>query len=174
MGAAVAHVKNVFMQKTNPLSSQLTADCNQRNTITPFIKKSVVVFFIIRDVLNIFKALKTPFTLHKSGFVNICNHPHLNANIIKAWSSRQMLFFQEHKPNSPWLIKAAGPSQSWAQRFRVEYITLKSLTPALSTALSAGLSSAMHPSSTSTLSPANLRSSNPHAAYQQPKMQQRG
>lgn len=58
--------------------------------------------------------------------------------------------------NSPWLMKAAGPSQSWAQRLRVEYITLKSLTPVLSTALSAGLSSAMQPSRTSTRSPANL------------------
>lgn len=59
--------------------------------------------------------------------------------------------------NSPWLMKAAGPSQSWAQRLRVEYITLKSLTPVLSTALSAGLSSAMQPSRTSTRSPANLQ-----------------
>lgn len=54
-------------------------------------------------------------------------------------------------------MKAAGPSQSWAQRLRVEYITLKSLTPVLSTALSAGLSSAMQPSRTSTRSPANLQ-----------------
>lgn len=57
-------------------------------------------------------------------------------------------------------MKAAGPSQSWAQRLRVEYITLKSLTPALSTALSAGLSSAMQPSRTSTRSPTNLPRNN--------------
>lgn len=61
------------------------------------------------------------------------------------------------RTNSPWLMKAAGPSQSWAQRLRVEYITLKSLTPALSTALSEGLSSAMQPSRTSTRSPTNLQ-----------------
>lgn len=51
----------------------------------------------------------------------------------------------------------------------MEYITLKSLTPALSTALSAGLSSAMHPSRTSTRSPANLHSSKSHVAYDQPR-----
>lgn len=57
---------------------------------------------------------------------------------------------------SPWLMKAAGPSHSCAQRFLVEYMTLKSLTPARSTALSAGLSSAMQPSRTSTRWPTNL------------------
>lgn len=71
--------------------------------------------------------------------------------------------------NSPWLMKAAGPSQSWAQRLRVEYITLKSLTPALSTALSAGLSSAMQPSRTSTRSPANLGSNNSSVIHLQQK-----
>lgn len=29
----------------------------------------------------------------------------------------------------PWLMKAAGPSQSWAQFLRVEYMTLKSFSP---------------------------------------------
>lgn len=71
--------------------------------------------------------------------------------------------------NSPWLMKAAGPSQSWAQRLRVEYITLKSLTPALSTALSVGLSSAMQPSRTSTRSPANLQCNSSSVTYPQLK-----
>lgn len=62
-------------------------------------------------------------------------------------------------------MKAAGPSQSCAQRLRVEYITLKSLTPALSTALSAGLSSAMQPSRTSTRSPTNLQRNNSGVTY---------
>lgn len=55
-------------------------------------------------------------------------------------------------PPAPWLMKAAGPSQSWAQRLRVEYMMLKSFSPARSRLSSGSVSSAMQPTNSSSLS----------------------
>lgn len=50
-------------------------------------------------------------------------------------------------------MNAAGPSQSWAQFFRVEYMTLKSFSPCLSSMFSSSSeSSAIQPTSNSILS----------------------
>lgn len=53
---------------------------------------------------------------------------------------------------SPWLMKAAGPSHNWALLFRVEYMMLKSFSPALSRFSSSSRSSAMQPTSSSSFS----------------------
>lgn len=53
---------------------------------------------------------------------------------------------------SPWLMKAAGPSQSWAHCLRVEYMMLKSFSPERSSASSCARSSAMQPTSSSSVS----------------------
>ena len=50
------------------------------------------------------------------------------------------------------MMRAAGPNQSWAHCLRVEYMMLKSFSPERSSASSCARSSAMQPTSSSSVS----------------------
>lgn len=66
----------------------------------------------------------------------------------------------------PWLIKAAGPSQSWAQFLRVEYMTLKSFSPCRNNIFSSlADSSAMQPTRCSISSFLFLKYKNKHEEH---------